>query len=1319
LKKQFGYHYIATVLITMALVGCSTQKNTFVNRNYHNLTAHYNVFFNGKEAMKAGLDKIETQVEEDYTKILPVYKESLPGTEKIVSSDMTTAIEKGTKLIKFHSMTKPPKKKKKSTSRNKVEVKPDYNNWADDAYMMMGRAYLYKKEYIMASSTFQLIIRKYKNEPVKYEAYLWYIRTLNESERYTEAQELIQMLEDDKLFPKKLEGELAIVSADLQLKQQHFDEAIHSLDIGIKKIKGNKRKSRYTFILAQLYQETGNKELALEAYHQVIRRRPEYSLLFNARIKSAEVLSGEGNISELRKELNKMRRKKWNKPYLDQIYYALANISYNEGKVDEAIGLYKKSVSVSKNNIHQRALSSLTLAEIYFDRKNYISSGTYYDSTMVIIDKNYPNFEAISKKYSNLNKLVENLKTVETQDSLLRLAGLNKAELEKLIAGWVDDAKKKQEASMSLGLEGGDLNSAYYRANSNRMRLSNSSSSFYFYNTSTVSFGKKEFGKLWGERKNEDDWRRKNKSVSNLDESGEPIESDSTKQLVAEITRIDDPTKSEYYMQDIPVTDTMKQVSNLKIRDALFNAGSILKTEFNDFEKSVWCFSDLNKRYPENIYLLSSYFNLWDLYKTIGKPDSSNYFKDLIVRNYPESNFAKYLVNPNFFIEEVARKDSMNKLYNLAYNYFKKGDFNNAGIYSKKVQTFNPDTSLISKVQFIRTISESKDLTANRFADSLRLYIKNFPKSEPTPLAEKIVSLIKEDKLSNYNQLVNAGYLNDVIRNSELLPKTFQTNLEETAAKWDPDNELLHYFIIAFPNDNKIDINRLKYDIANYNIDHYTTLDFEIETENLNADTKMIIVRNFSSKESAMIYFLSIIRKPEVFKALAGKSYLNFVASNNNYRQMLSDQTYNEYISYFIKNYSSQTTGKFSDKELESPEELMARMNTDPANELKEQGEYVVVGTKDAAFTPVKKEQLFNPDYNLSHTITIMINQKNAGTGYLMRDLIRYNSANYKEKRLKVIPGRMKESTLLSISSFPNGYEANEYLKTVSKNKELFASLGELKYELYCISDENLKKLVETENMEEWGKFYQTYYVRRTPPAPAKPEVISEVKIGENKKEADQPKSNIEIQKSESNNNRSTQPAEVTQKPITENAENISVPVDSFKLVNDSVSVAKKQEVKDSGSVVQKQEVKDSVTEVKKPEAKDSLSVVKKQEIKEQYTFDPISSHNLVYMLPAQSSNQSLLTTYLNRFNVIKYRGTGIEVVNEPFDDFRVMVIIKGFKDKEAVSAYFADVKTDQRISMSLRNINYKTYLISNENLKTLKTTKDIVGYQKFNDKNY
>jgi tetratricopeptide (TPR) repeat protein len=1267
----------------MVLVGCSTQKNTFVNRNYHNLTAHYNVFFNGNEAMKAGLKKVESQVEEDYTKILPIFKESLPGTEKIVSSDMTTAIEKGTKLIKFHSITKPPGSKKKSRNRKKVEAKPEYNNWVDDAYLMMGRAYLYKKEYIMACSSFQLVIRKYKNEPVKYEAYLWYIRCLNESERYTEAQELIQMLESDKLFPVKLEGELSIVSADLHLKQQQFDEAIHSLDIGIKKIKGNKRKSRYTFILAQLYQETGKKEQALAAYHQVIRRRPEYSLLFNAQIKSAEVFSGDGNVSVLRKQLNKMAKKKWNQPFLDQIYYALANISYNEGKVDESIVLYKKSVSVSKNNIHQRALSSITLAEIFFDRKNYIPSGDYYDSAMVIIDKNYPNFETISKKYSFLNKLVENLRTVETQDSLQHLAGLNKNDLDNLIAGWIENEKKKQADLQSEGENGGEMGSAYYRANSSRMRLSNSGSSFYFYNTSTVSYGKKEFAKLWGERKNEDDWRRKNKNISNLDEFGAPIADSLSTELAEEVKRIDDPTQPEFYMQDIPTTDSLKKASNLKIRDALYNAGSILKTEFNDFENSIGCFSDLNKRYSNNIYQLPSYFNLWDLYHTIGKIDSSDYYKNLIVSNYPESNFAKYLVNPNFFIEEAARKDSLNKLYNLAYNYFKKSDYYNAGAVSKKVQNLNPDSALVAKVQFIRTVSESKDFVGKQFADSLRAYINKYPKAEPTPLAEKIVSLIKEEKLTNYSQLVNAGYLNDVIKNSELLPQNLLANNVENVSKWDSDNELLHYFIIAFPNDNQIDINRLKYDIANYNIDHYTSLDFEIETENLNPETKLVIVRNFNNKESAMIYFLSIIRKPEVFKSLAGKTYLNFVASNNNYRQMLSDQSYNEYIAYFIKNYSSLTTGKFSEKDLETPEELMARMNVDPANELKEQGEYVLVDTKDAAYTP--KEQLFDPDYSKPHGVTILINQKNAGTGYLMRDLIRYNSANHKEMRLKVITGRMKEATLLTITPFQNAYEATQYLKTITNKKELFTSLGTVKYEIYTTSDENLKKLIETENMVEWGKFYQTYFVRRTPPAPVKPEDKPEVKNNENQKEQAPvlPKDNVETPKAEENKTLVADSVNVAKKVSSEKVEPIVTTADSTKLI------------------------------------KDSIPVIKTQEVKELYSFTPGAAHNLIYMLPAKSSNQNLLITYLNRLNAMKYRNTKITVTTEAFDNFRVMVIIKGFESKEKAAAYFEDAKADPRISMSLKNINYKSYLISNENLQTLKTTKDIVEYQKFHDKNY
>jgi hypothetical protein len=113
--------------------------------------------------------------------------------------------------------------------------------------------------------------------------------------------------------------------------------------------------------------------------------------------------------------------------------------------------------------------------------------------------------------------------------------------------------------------------------------------------------------------------------------------------------------------------------------------------------------------------------------------------------------------------------------------------------------------------------------------------------------------------------LVNSGYLSDVIQNNELMPQNYNTN-DSIESKWNKDSDLLHYFIIAFPDNNDININRLKFDIANYNLDNFTSLDFEIETESLNPETKLLIVRNFDNKEDALIYFLSIVRKQEVFK---------------------------------------------------------------------------------------------------------------------------------------------------------------------------------------------------------------------------------------------------------------------------------------------------------------------------------------------------------------------------------------------------------------------------------------------------------------------
>jgi hypothetical protein len=69
---------LALSLISI-LSSCSTKKNTFTRRAYHNLVSHYNTYWNGRESFREGVRTIERNSADNYTAVLPVFKY---GTEQ-------------------------------------------------------------------------------------------------------------------------------------------------------------------------------------------------------------------------------------------------------------------------------------------------------------------------------------------------------------------------------------------------------------------------------------------------------------------------------------------------------------------------------------------------------------------------------------------------------------------------------------------------------------------------------------------------------------------------------------------------------------------------------------------------------------------------------------------------------------------------------------------------------------------------------------------------------------------------------------------------------------------------------------------------------------------------------------------------------------------------------------------------------------------------------------------------------------------------------------------------------------------------------------
>ncbi len=1026
--------------------------------------------------MKAGLARVDQSVDDDYTRILPVYKESYPTSASAAKPDMENAILKGSKLIQNHSITNKPKRRRIRT-RNYQEFarKEEFNNWIDDSYLLIGQAYFYQHNFMSAIENFSFVMRKFSEEETKFDAMIWLARSYGEMERFTEAFEMLQALQADPGFPKRLEKELAKVNADFYLKQNEYSDAIKLLEIALDKSRSRKEKARIHFILAQLYRETGNLSKASEAFLAVPKYNPPYKMAFNARINAAGLYTGETSAEELKKDLNKMLRDEKNLEFRDQIYFALANIYFREGNSTQAIENYKKSVATSVDNDYQRTQSSLTLAEIYFSDKKYRESQAYYDTAMMAMDKAYPGYQEINIRYNGLTRLVENLETVEVQDSLQNLARMSESERNALIDKWIAlERQKERDAEMLANQQ--SMQSNYYRANEYRLGLgrADEGGGWYFYNPQTVSYGRTQFQQLWGRRKLEDDWRRQNKGTFSDEELGDFAELVDSSLMVPRET---DPMKREYYTQDLPVTDSLMAISHDKIRDALYNAGKIFKSDFNDYPRSAEAFEDLNRRYPNNIYLLSALFDLYDVHELMGNRDRALYYRDMIVQRYPESNYAQYLLNPNFFTEMQQKQETLNRLYQDAFRDYKAGRYTELRNLTSSMKELGPDSLLLSKIDFIAAVSMGATTNMRTFENELITYIKNYPKAETTPLANEILTLIQDSTLADYQKLVDLGYLHDEIQNTEVMEGTTPEN-DEFGGKFSYDEELVHYFVIAYPRNANLDLNRLKFDIANYNLDHYTRYDFDVEGENLDTNTSLLVVRSLGNKEQALIYFRAIIRKAEVFRTLNGTEYYNFVISSTNHRQITADQSIAEYLRFYLKNYSRFIGPDFSEEEIqESPEELMARAQREDEI-LGEGGRFVSVDV------PVV-EAMFSPAIDTIQSFVIAVNDKSISLRPVLTQFAEFNRREFRLWNLTSEIRQSKEYQYVVITGIPGYTEGMSYFRKAITERSLYTALGRISYRNFLITGRNLQRLTDNEQVDTYLDFFRTNYIQRAGQVPS------------------------------------------------------------------------------------------------------------------------------------------------------------------------------------------------------------------------------------------
>lgn len=869
------------ILAALLVYGCSTKKNTALRRGYHNLTSHYNILFNGNESYKKGMLKLETTYKDDYSEILPVFLYENKEDLAVISSDMDRSIKKATKLISLHSLTvKPEIKAKADLSPKEKEFynKKEYNKWVDDAYLLLGKAHFYKQEYGIAKDAFNYIIATFTDTEPVYESKLWLARIAIEEERYRECDQILNDLSKNISLPKDLLGEIYATWTDLNLKQKKYTEAIKDLKATLENVKHKTRRIRYNYLLAQIYTKTGDNENASIYYSNVVRMNPPYEMAFNAKINRALTYqSGARSRKDIEKELRKMLKDDKNKDYKDQIYFAIGQLYFKDQNYDEAVKNYKLSLASAKENNHQRAKTQITLADWYYARQDYVNAQSYYDSAVLIIDEKYPDYRILQTKSTSLTNLVNNINIVNLEDSLLALSTLSKEQLLARIDIMIDNEKKAEEEENQKKIEAEQLRQELAENANQLPTTTTGNNGWYFYNPSAKIVGHKDFIKYWGNRKLEDNWRRKNKNSVNPAETQSELAEDK-KDVKAEKGKVTNKMSPDFYLQNIPTTDSAKNDARKKIAAGLFNMGIIYGEELKDYKKAIQSFEELLSQFPlyENRMLV--YFKLYTLAKNDNDMERTVKYQNIIINEFPNSTYAKIITNPNYLAELQEQEKQINDRYYQTYLLFKKGDYKQVEDLSAAALKDYPSSNLKSRYEYMLMVSSGIKKDTLSFLTDLQNYSAKYPKTDLSDNAQILINYLQ----NKHPEIIEK-------QNEMVARALYSATMDEQ-----------HSFVYIVPP--QTNANQLIFNVINFNLDNFDTLKLEAK--------KVIVGKNnfcqvtqFKNGNEAMIYFKKIINDTTIFHDLEQHDLTPFVISQSNLKALTESGKTDQYMIFFRQNY--------------------------------------------------------------------------------------------------------------------------------------------------------------------------------------------------------------------------------------------------------------------------------------------------------------------------------------------------------------------------------------------------------------------------------
>ena len=712
--------------IIFLVFGCSTKKDSFINRKYHSISTEYNVLYNGHLALEDGLAALNANYDDNYWEVLPIEplkidELALPGMKGDADSspqEFDRAEEKAVKAIQKHSM---------------LIARQERNSQIDAAYLLLGRSRYYSQRFVPAIEAFNYILINYPRADLIDQTRIWQAKTNIRLQNEEMAIETLSILLDKETLKSKDREDANTAIAMAYAKTDSLEQVVKHLNLAVLTDNNKEQTARNLFILGQLYRGKNQIDSSNIAFRKIIDlKKAPYKYVIHAHIEQAKNVSNKEDALAMVEELQKLIKDRYNREYLDELYFRLAEITLEDDE-NLALEYYKLGIQASNTDNFQKELTYESVGNIYFDKAQFSTAGAYYDSVLQISkDDNTKRIRSLKRKRNNLEEVIIYEAIAQRNDSILNVVAMSNDEqlafftnhIEKLKA---EDKRKKELEQIQ------QINAGANMLGLGNNQTTKSTGKWYFYNTQASGYGQQEFRNIWGNRPLQDNWRISDKMQ---------INAGNINATIVTTTQIDQSKKYElpYYFEMVPSDPQVIDSISAERNGAYYKLGIIYEGQFKETGLAILRLEKLLTFSPSEELSLPAKYHLYKLYNTLNNNKALVYKND-ITTNYSESRYAKIILNPKEVINEDAASSSETEYAAIYYEY-EEEKFESVIEKSTIAIGKYEGQQIVPKFELLKSYAIGKKDGILAFKEALEFIVANYPNTEEGKKALEVLQTI-------------------------------------------------------------------------------------------------------------------------------------------------------------------------------------------------------------------------------------------------------------------------------------------------------------------------------------------------------------------------------------------------------------------------------------------------------------------------------------------------------------------------------------------------------------------------------------------------